>query len=173
MADTLSLDSQQISDVLRRSISEYKSEVSVQEVGEVIDCGDGIARVKGLPNCMAEEMLEFPNNIYGMALNLEKEQVGVMILGDFTQIAEGDLVKRTGRPLSVPVGDELLGRVVDAIGQPIDGKGPINTKSLRPIESRAPRAIEREPAKQSLQTDLKETDSTNPIGRGQRDLIVG
>ena len=109
MPDTLTFDSKQISDVLKRSVSEYKSEVSVQEVGEVIDCGDGIARIKGLPNCMAEEMLEFPNNIFGMALNLEKEQVGVMILGDFTEISEGDLVKRTGRPLSVPVGDELLG----------------------------------------------------------------
>ncbi|HXI85561.1 MAG TPA: F0F1 ATP synthase subunit alpha [Verrucomicrobiae bacterium] len=173
MPDTLSLDSKQISDVLRRSISEYKTEVSVQEVGEVIDCGDGIARIKGLPNCMAEEMLEFPNNIFGMALNLEKEQVGVMILGDFTQISEGDLVKRTGRPLSVPVGDELLGRVVNAIGQPIDGKGPINTKSLRPIESRAPSVIEREPVKQSLQTGLKAIDSMIPIGRGQRELIIG
>src|SRR6266404_8615820 len=173
MPDTLSLDSKQISDVLRRSISEYKSEVSVQEVGEVIDCGDGIARVKGLPNCMAEEMLEFPNNIFGMALNLEKEQVGVMILGDLTQISEGDLVKRTGRPLSVPVGDELLGRVVNAIGQPIDGKGPINTKNLRPIESRAPSVIEREPVKQSLQTGLKAIDSMIPIGRGQRELIIG
>src|SRR5437762_1885734 len=173
MPDPLSLDSKRISDVLRRSISEYKAEVSVQEVGEVIDCGDGIARIKGLPNCMAEEMLEFPNNIFGMALNLEKEQVGVMILGDFTQIAEGDLVKRTGRPLSVPVGDELLGRVVNAIGQPIDGKGPINTKSLRPIESRAPSVIEREPVKQPLQTGLKAIDSMIPIGRGQRELIIG
>jgi F-type H+-transporting ATPase subunit alpha len=173
MADTLSLDSQQISDVLRRSISEYKSEVSVQEVGEVIDCGDGIARIKGLPNCMAEEMLEFPNNIFGMALNLEKEQIGVMILGDFTQISEGDLVKRTGRPLSVPVGEELLGRVVNAIGQPIDGKGPINTQNLRPIESRAPSVIEREPVKQPLQTGLKAIDSMIPIGRGQRELIIG
>jgi F-type H+-transporting ATPase subunit alpha len=173
MADTLSLDPQQISDVLRRSISEYKSEVSVQEVGEVIDCGDGIARIKGLPNCMAEEMLEFPNNIFGMALNLEKDQVGVMILGDFTQISENDLVKRTGRPLSVPVGEELLGRVVNAIGQPIDGKGPINTKNLRPIESRAPSVIEREPVKQPLQTGLKAIDSMIPIGRGQRELIIG
>jgi F-type H+/Na+-transporting ATPase subunit alpha len=173
MADTLSLDPKQISDVLRRSISEYKTEVSVQEVGEVIDCGDGIARIKGLPNCMAEEMLEFPNNIFGMALNLEKEQVGVMILGDFTQISENDLVKRTGRPLSVPVGEELLGRVVNAIGQPIDGKGPINTKTLRPIESRAPSVIEREPVKQPLQTGLKAIDSMIPIGRGQRELIIG
>ncbi|MGD0060452.1 MAG: F0F1 ATP synthase subunit alpha [Verrucomicrobiia bacterium] len=173
MPDTLTFDPKQISDVLKRSVSEYKSEVSVQEVGEVIDCGDGIARVKGLPNCMAEEMLEFPKNIFGMALNLEKEQVGVMILGDFTEISEGDLVKRTGRPLSVPVGDELLGRVVNAIGQPIDGKGPINTKNLRPIESRAPSVIEREPVKQPLQTGLKAIDSMIPIGRGQRELIIG
>jgi F-type H+/Na+-transporting ATPase subunit alpha len=122
---------------------------------------------------MAEEMLEFPKNIFGMALNLEKEQVGVMILGDFTEISEGDLVKRTGRPLSVPVGDELLGRVVNAIGQPIDGKGPINTKNLRPIESRAPSVIEREPVKQPLQTGLKAIDSMIPIGRGQRELIIG
>ncbi|MGO9529440.1 MAG: F0F1 ATP synthase subunit alpha [Verrucomicrobiia bacterium] len=173
MPDTLTFDPKQISDVLKRSVSEYKSEVSVQEVGEVIDCGDGIARVKGLPNCMAEEMLEFPKNVFGMALNLEKEQVGVMILGDFTEISEGDLVKRTGRPLSVPVGDELLGRVVNAIGQPIDGKGPINTKNLRPIESRAPSVIEREPVKQPLQTGLKAIDSMIPIGRGQRELIIG
>jgi F-type H+/Na+-transporting ATPase subunit alpha len=173
MPDTLNLDPKQISDVLKRSISEYKSEISVQEVGEVIDCGDGIARIKGLPNCMAEEMLEFPNNIYGMALNLEKDQVGVMILGDYTQISEGDLVKRTGRPLSVPVGNELLGRVVDAIGQPIDGKGPINTKLLRPIESRAPSVIEREPVKQPLQTGVKAIDSMVPIGRGQRELVIG
>jgi F-type H+-transporting ATPase subunit alpha len=173
MPDALTFDSKQISDVLKRSVSEYKSEISVQEVGEVIDCGDGIARVKGLPNCMAEEMLEFPNNIFGMALNLEREQVGVMILGDFTEISEGDLVKRTGRPLSVPVGDELLGRVVNAIGQPIDGKGPINTKNLRPIESRAPSVIEREPVKQPLQTGLKAIDSMIPIGRGQRELIIG
>ncbi len=173
MADTLSLDSQQISDVLRRSVSEYKSEISVQEVGEVIDCGDGIARIKGLPNCMAEEMLEVPNSIFGMALNLEKDQVGVMILGDYTEISEGDLVKRTGRPLSVPVGEELLGRVVNAIGQPIDGKGPINTKNLRPIESRAPSVIEREPVKQPLQAGLKAIDAMIPIGRGQRELIIG
>ncbi|HTS19194.1 MAG TPA: F0F1 ATP synthase subunit alpha [Verrucomicrobiae bacterium] len=173
MPDSLTLDPKQISDVLKRSIAGYKAEVSVQEVGEVIDCGDGIARIKGLPNCMAEEMLEFPHNIFGMALNLEKEQVGVMILGDYTEISEGDLVKRTGRPLSVPVGDELLGRVVNAIGQPIDGKGPINSKTLRPIESRAPSVIEREPVKQPLQTGLKAIDSMIPIGRGQRELIIG
>ena len=158
---------------MRRTIAEYKSELTVQEVGEVLNCGDGIARIKGLPNCMAEEMLEFPNGIYGMALNLEQDQIGVMILGDFTQIKEGDLVKRTGRPLSVPVGEELLGRVVNAIGQPIDGKGPIASKSLRPIECRAPSVIEREPVKQPLQTGVKAIDAMVPIGRGQRELIIG
>src|ERR1017187_1555539 len=110
MPDPLTLESQQISDVLRRTVSQYKDEIGVEEVGEVLECSDGIARVKGLPNCMAEEMLEFPNGIFGMALNLEKEEVGVMILGDYTEISEGNLVKRTGRPLSVPVGDELLDR---------------------------------------------------------------
>jgi F-type H+-transporting ATPase subunit alpha len=173
MADILTLDSKQISDVLQRSISRFKAEVSVQEVGEVIYCGDGIARIKGLPNCMAEEMLEFPGGVFGMALNLEKEEVGAMILGDFTAIGEGDLVKRTGRVLSVPVGEELCGRVVNAIGQPIDGKGPIASKLMRPIESRAPGVIERQPVKEPLQTGLKAIDSMVPIGRGQRELIIG
>jgi F-type H+/Na+-transporting ATPase subunit alpha len=173
MPDTFTFDPKQISDVLHRSVSQYKSEVSVEEIGEVIECGDGIARIKGLPNCMAEEMLEFPHGIYGMALNLEQEQVGAMILGDFTLISEGDLVKRTNRVLSVPVGEALLGRVVDAIGQPIDGKGPINTKTLRPIEGRAPNVIERQPVKEPLQTGLKAIDSMIPIGRGQRELIIG
>ncbi|MBM3858482.1 MAG: F0F1 ATP synthase subunit alpha [Verrucomicrobia bacterium] len=173
MSDTLTLDSKRISDVLQRAVSSYKAEVGVEEIGEVIDCGDGIARVKGLPNCMAEEMLEFPHGIFGMALNLEKEEVGAMILGDFTEICEGDLVKRTGRVLSVPAGEALLGRVVDAIGQPIDGKGPINTPHMRPIESRAPGVIERQPVKEPLQTGLKAIDSMIPIGRGQRELIIG
>jgi F-type H+-transporting ATPase subunit alpha len=173
MPDTLTLGSQQISDTLRRAVAGYKAEVSLQEVGEVIECGDGIARVKGLPNCLAEEMLEFPNNIFGVALNLERDNVGVMILGDFTQIAEGDLVKRTGRVLSVPVGEALLGRVVNALGQPIDGKGPVNTPHMRPIESRAPSVIERQPVKEPLQTGLKAVDSMIPIGRGQRELIIG
>jgi len=173
MSDTLTLDSKQISDVLRKSISEFKSEVTVQEVGEVLECGDGIARVSGLPNCLSEEMLEFPGGNYGVALNLERDNVGVMILGDFTQIEEGQLVKRTGRVLSVPVGDALLGRVVDALGQPIDGKGPINAEKIRPIETRAPSVIERQPVKEPLATGLKAIDSMIPIGRGQRELIIG
>ena len=173
MADISTLDSKQISDVLRKSISEFKSEVTVQEVGEVLECGDGIARVSGLPNCMSEEMLEFPGGNYGVALNLERDNVGVMILGDFTQIEEGQIVKRTGRVLSVPVGDTLLGRVVDALGRPIDGKGPINAEKIRPIETRAPSVIEREPVKQPLATGLKSIDAMIPIGRGQRELIIG
>jgi len=173
MPETLTLDPKQISDVLQRAIASYKAEVGVEEVGEVIDCGDGIARIKGLPNCMAEEMLEFPNGIFGVALNLEKEEVGAMILGDFTAIGEGDLVKRTGRVLSVPVGEELCGRVVNAIGQPIDGKGPITGKQMRPIETRAPGVIERQPVKEPLQTGLKAIDAMVPIGRGQRELIIG
>jgi F-type H+-transporting ATPase subunit alpha len=173
MAETLSFDPKQISDVLSRSIRDYKAELSVEETGEVIDCGDGIARIKGLPHCMAEEMLEFPGGIYGMALNLEQEQVGAIILGDFTEISEGDLVKRTGRVLSVPVGNELLGRVVNGIGQPIDGKGPLHTTAMRPVESRAPSVIERQPVKEPLQTGLKAIDSMIPIGRGQRELIIG
>ena len=173
MPDTLTLDSKQISDVLRRSISEFKSEVTVQEVGEVLECGDGIARVSGLPNCLSEEMLEFPGGNYGVALNLERDNVGVMILGDFTKIEEGQIVKRTGRVLSVPVGDALLGRVVNALGQPIDGKGPINAEKIRPIETRAPSVIEREPVKQPLATGLKSIDAMIPIGRGQRELIIG
>jgi F-type H+-transporting ATPase subunit alpha len=173
MPDTLTLDPKQISEVLAKSIRDFKAEVTVQEVGEVIECGDGIARVKGLPNCLSEEMLEFPGGNYGVALNLERDNVGVMILGDYTQIEEGQLVKRTGRVLSVPVGDALLGRVVNALGQPIDGKGPINAEKIRPIESRAPSVIEREPVKQPLATGLKAIDSMIPIGRGQRELIIG
>jgi len=173
MADLLTLDSQQIRDILQRVIASYKTEVGVEEVGEVIMASDGIARIKGLPNCMAEEMLEFPKGIYGVALNLEKEEVGAMILGDFTEVREGDLVKRTGRVLSVPVGEALLGRVVDALGQPLDGKGPIPTTQMRPIEGRAPSVIERQPVKEPLQTGLKAIDSMIPIGRGQRELIIG
>ena len=173
MAEILTIDSKQISDVLRKSISEFKSEVTVQEVGEVLECGDGIARVSGLPNCLSEEMLEFPGGNYGVALNLERDNVGVMILGDFTKIEEGQIVKRTGRVLSVPVGDALLGRVVNALGQPIDGKGPINAEKIRPIETRAPSVIEREPVKQPLATGLKSIDAMIPIGRGQRELIIG
>lgn len=167
------LDHKHVSEVLFRCLARHKTEVGVEEVGEVIDAGDGIARINGLPNCMAEEMLEFPHGVHGVALNLEMEQVGAMILGDFTKISQGDLVKRTNRALSVPVGDELLGRCVNAIGQPIDGKGPVNAGAIRPIEGRAPSVIERQPVKEPLQTGLKSIDAMIPIGRGQRELIIG
>jgi F-type H+-transporting ATPase subunit alpha len=173
MAELLSFDPKSISEVLQKNLAKYAAVATTEEVGEVIEAGDGIARVKGLPNCMAEEMLEFPHGIYGVALNLEQEEVGVMILGDFTQISEGDVVKRTGKVLSVPVGEELLGRVVDALGQPIDGKGAVHARATRPIESRAPSVIERQPVKEPLQTGLKAIDSMIPIGRGQRELIIG
>ncbi len=172
-SESLSWDPKKISEILERSIQKYKSTVRVEEVGEVIEAGDGIARVKGLPNCMAEEMLEFSDGIYGVALNLEHESVGAMILGDYTKISEGEQVKRTGRLLSVPVGEGLLGRVVDSIGQPIDGKGPIKHSEIRPTEGPAPNVIERQPVKEPLQTGLKAIDSMIPIGRGQRELIIG
>jgi len=172
-SESLSLDPKKISEILSRNVQAYQQEVRVEEVGEVIEAGDGIARVNGLPNCMAEEMLEFADGIYGVALNLEHESVGVMILGDYTKISEGELVKRTGRVLSVPVGEGLLGRVVDAIGQPLDDKGPIKHSEIRPTEGPAPSVIERQPVKEPLQTGLKAIDSMIPIGRGQRELIIG
>ena len=172
MPEILSLNSKQIPtpEAQRRG---YKSEVSVQEVGEVIDCGDGIARIKGLPNCMAEEMLEFPNNIFGMALNLEKEQVGVMILGDFTQIAEGDLVKRTGRVCPCPSAKSCWVASSTPSASPSTARARSTRRHCVPIEGRAPSVIEREPVKEPLQTGLKAIDSMIPIGRGQRELIIG
>jgi F-type H+-transporting ATPase subunit alpha len=167
------LDPKQISEVLHKNVETYKAEISLEEVGEVIEAGDGIARIEGLPNCMAEEMLEFPEGIYGMALNLEHESVGAMILGDFTKVSEGDPVKRTGRLLSVPVGEDLLGRVVDPIGRPVDGQGPIDAHEIRVIEGPSPNVVERQPVKEPLQTGLKSIDSMIPIGRGQRELIIG
>jgi F-type H+-transporting ATPase subunit alpha len=145
----------------------------MEEVGTVIEAGDGIARIKGLPSCMSAEMLELPGGIYAMALNLEVDQIGAVILGDFEEIEQGVQVKRTGRILQVPVGSEMVGRVVNAVGQPIDGKGPINAKNHRPIEGGAPNVVQRQPVKEPLQTGLKCIDSMIPIGRGQRELIIG
>jgi F-type H+-transporting ATPase subunit alpha len=164
---------EQISSILKKQIETYQVTVDMEEVGEVIEAGDGIARIKGLPNVMSAEMLEFPNNIFGMALNLEEDHVGAMILGDFAEIEQGDSVKRTGRVLSVPAGDPLIGRVINAVGQPVDGKGPISTEKYRLIEGRAPNVVQRQPVKEPLQTGLKCIDSMIPIGRGQRELIIG
>ena len=167
------IEPEEISSILKKQIETYQITVDMEEVGEVIEAGDGIARIKGLPNCMSAEMLEFPHNIFGMALNLEEDNIGAMILGDFAEIEQGDAVKRTGKVLSVPVGDPLIGRVVNAVGQPVDGKGPISVEKYRLIEGKAPNVVQRQPVKEPLQTGLKCIDSMIPIGRGQRELIIG
>jgi F-type H+-transporting ATPase subunit alpha len=164
---------EEISELLRKQITDFEKKVDVSEVGTVISVGDGIARVYGLEKCMASELLEFPNNVMGMALNLEEDTVGAVLFGEDSLIHEGDVVKRTGRIMSVPVGEELRGRVVNAIGQPIDGKGPINAKEMRIVDVVAPGIIERQPVNQPLQTGLKAIDSMIPVGRGQRELIIG
>src|ERR1051326_4307727 len=169
----MDIKAEEISKIIREQIGSYAVNVDVAEVGSIISIGDGIARVHGVENAMAGEMLEFPHGVFGIALNLEEESVGTVLLGDFKEIKEGDLVKRTGRIISVPVGDALLGRVVNALGQPIDGKGPIVTKEFLPIERIAPGVVERNPVKEPLQTGLKAIDAMVPIGRGQRELIIG
>ncbi|MFC1849745.1 F0F1 ATP synthase subunit alpha [candidate division CSSED10-310 bacterium] len=163
----------EISELIRKQIDGFETDIDVNEVGKVIEAGDGIARIYGLDKCMAMELLEFPNDIYGMALNLEEDNIGSVILGRFTGIKEGDLVKRTRRIMEVPTGEEMIGRVVNALGQPIDGKGPIRAKSYLPIERLAPGVVERLPVKEPLQTGLKAIDSMIPIGRGQRELVIG
>jgi F-type H+-transporting ATPase subunit alpha len=159
--------------LLKQEIQNYESELKLEDRGTVIQVGDGIARVFGLQNCMASEMLEFPQGVMGMALNLEEESVGVVLLGESEKIKEGDDVVRTGKVLQVPVGDALKGRVVNPLGQPIDGKGPINAKEFRPVERKADGVVYRQPVKEPLQTGLKAIDSMIPIGRGQRELIIG
>jgi len=169
----MDIKADEISKIIREQIGSYALDVDVAEVGSIISLGDGIARVHGVDNAMAGEMLEFPRGVFGIALNLEEESVGAVLLGDFKEIKEGDVVKRTGRIISVPVGDEMLGRVVNALGQPVDGKGPINTKQFAPIERLAPGVVDRQPVKEPLQTGLKAIDAMVPIGRGQRELIIG
>src|SRR5512136_2909488 len=163
----------EISDVIKRQISEYGREVEVRETGRVLSCGDGIARIYGLEKAAAGELLEFPHDIYGMVLNLEEDNVGAAIFGEAQEIKEGDEVRRTGRIAEVPVGDALLGRVVDGLGQPIDGKGPIDSTQTRRIELKAPGIVSRQPVKEPLQTGIKAIDAMIPIGRGQRELIIG
>jgi F-type H+-transporting ATPase subunit alpha len=163
----------EISELLRKQITDFEKRVDVSEVGTVVTIGDGIARVYGLDNCMAMELLEFPNGVMGMALNLEDDSVGVVLFGEDKLIKEGDVVKRTGRIMSVPVGDALVGRTVNAIGQPIDGKGSINTDETRLVDVVAPGIVQRKSVHEPLQTGLKAIDSMIPIGRGQRELIIG
>src|SRR5881296_2652698 len=169
----MDIKAEEISKIIREQIGSFAVDVDVAEVGSIISIGDGIARVHGVDNAMAGEMLEFPHGVYGIALNLEEESVGAVLLGEFKEIKEGDLVKRTGRIISVPVGEALLGRVVNALGQPIDGKGPIVSKQTAPIERLAPGVVDRQPVKEPIQTGLKAIDAMVPIGRGQRELIIG
>jgi F-type H+-transporting ATPase subunit alpha len=169
----MQIKAEEISKIIRDQIGNYSATVDVAEVGTVISCGDGIARVHGVEGAMAGEMLEFPHGLFGIALNLEEESVGAVLLGHSADIKEGDTVKRTGRIISVPVGDEIVGRVVNALGQPIDGKGPIASSQFMPIERLAPGVVDRMPVKEPLQTGLKAIDGMVPIGRGQRELIIG
>jgi F-type H+-transporting ATPase subunit alpha len=163
----------EITKILREQIENYQQTVEVDEIGSVISVGDGIARVHGLEKCMAGEMLAFPHDVTGIALNLEEDQVGVVLLGDYTQIKEGDIVKRTNKIMSVPVGDALVGRVVDPLGNPLDDKGPIQTDQRLPLERLAPGVVDRQPVREPIQTGIKSIDSMIPIGRGQRELIIG
>jgi F-type H+-transporting ATPase subunit alpha len=169
----MDIRAEEISKIIRDQIGSHAVQVDVAEVGSVISLGDGIARVHGIERAMAGEMLEFPHGVFGIALNLEEDSVGAVLLGDYREIKEGDSVKRTARIISVPVGDAMLGRVVNALGQPIDGKGPIQTKEFLPIERLAPGVVDRQPVKEPLQTGLKAIDGMVPIGRGQRELIIG
>jgi F-type H+-transporting ATPase subunit alpha len=169
----MDIKAEEISKLIREQIGNYAVDVDVAEVGTIVSIGDGIARIHGVERAMAGEMLEFPKGVFGIALNLEEDGVGAVLLGDYREIKEGDTVKRTGRIISVPVGDAMLGRVVNALGQPIDGKGPIETKEFSPIERLAPGVVDRQGVREPLQTGLKAVDGMVPIGRGQRELIIG
>ena len=163
----------EITSILRQEIENYERAIDVSEVGSVISMGDGIARIHGLEKVMAGELIQFPHDVAGIAMNLEEDQVGAVLLGDFAEIKEGDEVRRTGRIMSVPVGEALLGRVVNALGVPIDGKGPILSNQFNPIERLAPGVVARQGVKEPMQTGIKAVDAMIPIGRGQRELIIG
>src|SRR5450432_3080815 len=163
----------EISKILRQEIENYERAIDVSETGSVISVGDGIARIHGLEKVMSGELIEFPHNVAGIAMNLEEDQVGAVLLGDFAEIKEGDEVRRTSRIMSVPVGEALIGRVVDALGVPIDGKGPVQSTQFNSIERLAPGVVARQPVKEPMQTGIKAVDGMIPIGRGQRELIIG
>ncbi|WP_203649745.1 F0F1 ATP synthase subunit alpha [Secundilactobacillus yichangensis] len=169
----MSIKAEEISALIKQQLANYQDEISVEETGTVTYVGDGIARAHGLENALAGELLEFDSGVYGMVQNLESNDVGIVVLGDFTKITEGDTVKRTGRIMEVPVGDAMIGRVVNSLGQPVDGKGEIKTDKTRPIERKAPGVMQRKSVFQPLQTGMKAIDSLVPIGRGQRELIIG
>lgn len=170
---TMNLRPEEISSIIKEQIKRYENKLQVADVGTVIQVGDGIARIHGLEKCMAGELLEFPGGVYGMALNLEEDNVGCVLMGSDENIKEGDMVKPTGRIVEVPVGDAMIGRVVNALGQAIDGKGPVKTDKYRPVEAAAPGVIERKSVHQPLQTGIKAIDAMIPIGKGQRELIIG
>src|SRR2546425_6173031 len=167
------LKADEITSVLRQQIEGCKGGVDVPEEGTIISAGDGIARIYGLENCMAGELLKLPHDVYGMALNLEEESVGAVLFGEFFKVKEGDTVKRTGRIIEVPIGEDLIGRVVNPLGQPLDGKGPVATTKTGSLERLAPGVVDRQPVKEPLQTGIKAIDAMIPIGRGQRELIIG
>ncbi|MFC7319346.1 F0F1 ATP synthase subunit alpha [Halobacillus campisalis] len=169
----MSIKAEEISALIKQQIENYESDIEVTDVGTVIEVGDGIARAHGLDNCMAGELVEFSNGVMGMAQNLEESNVGLVILGPFTDIKEGDEVRRTGRIMQIPTGEAMLGRVVNPLGQPVDGQGPIETTRTRPIESAAPGVMDRKSVDEPLQTGIKAIDALVPIGRGQRELIIG
>jgi len=169
----MQIKAEEISSIIRQQIAGYEAEIDIQEVGTVISVGDGIARIYGLERCMALELVEFPGDVFGVALNLEEDNVGAVLLSDSSSVKEGDTVKRTGRVVQVPIGEALLGRVVTPLGDPVDGLGPINATEFGVIERMAPGVIERQPVFEPLQTGIKSIDSMIPIGRGQRELIIG
>ena len=169
----MKISADEIASVIQQEIAQYESEIDVSEVGTVLEVGDGIARVHGLTNVAAGEMVEFPGGIIGLAFNLEENSVGVIILGDYLKISEGDQVKALGTLLSVPVGDAVVGRVLDPLGNPLDGKGPVNSSETRPVEVIAPGVAERKPVHEPMQTGIKAVDAMTPIGRGQRELVIG
>lgn len=169
----MSIKAEEISALIKQQIENYQSEIKVSDVGTVIQVGDGIARAHGLDNVMAGELVEFSNGVMGMAQNLEENNVGIIILGPYTEIREGDEVRRTGRIMEVPVGEQLIGRVVNSLGQPVDGLGPVETTKTRPIEGAAPGVMDRKSVHEPLQTGIKAIDALVPIGRGQRELIIG
>ena len=169
----LKIKSEKIADIISSEIGRYKREVIIEEVGRVLDAGDGIARISGLSNAMSGEMLEFPDNVSGVVLNLDKSEIGAIILGDFVKIQEGDIVKCTGNILQVPVGEALVGRIIDPLGNPLDNKGPLKNEQFGPVEFNAPGVVERQPVKEPLQTGIKAIDSMIPIGKGQRELVIG
>ena len=169
----MKMNPEEITAIIKDQIKNYNVDLSVDDVGTVIEIGDGIAHIHGLQKAMAGELLDFGNDIFGMVLNLEQDNVGAVVLGRETEIMEGATVKRTGRIMQVPVGEAMIGRVVDALGRPIDGKGPIATTEYRPIENKAPGIADRKSVHEPLQTGIKSIDALVPIGRGQRELIIG